>query len=531
MDRTGTHLLTETPATARHGGRSLALAVLCTLLFLTFLDNTVVSVVLGDVQTTLHAGVSQLQWIVGAYALTFAAAMLACGMIGDEFGRKTVMMAGAGVFCAGSVVCALAPNPDVLIAGRAVMGLGAAASEPGTLSMLRHLYTQRRSRDRALGVWSAVSGLALAFGPVIGGALVGIGSWRNIFWFNLAFGLAALIAAAVVLPESADPAARRVDTGGALSGAACLAALVFAVISGETAGYGSTEVIALFCVSAAAAVAFVVWERRTSHPLLNLAYLRVPAFSTANVVAFCTYFGTFAVFFFTALYLYEVAGYSGYRIALIFLPMTVVMIAASLLVGRWLSAIGLRWAIFGGCAAFAVGLYLTDVNLSPHPDFAALTLALTLTGIGIGATVVPITSAALDSVPAQRSGMAASTTNTSREVGAVVGVAVLGSLLDAQLRATITTRLKPLHLPKGIAQYIISGIETGQISTAQSQSQRFNGKLVQEVINVAYTAVHNGIADSLLLSAVLVFAAGLLALITLRAHAPPATDSETPRLR
>jgi MFS family permease len=172
-------------------GQGLALATLCTLLFLTFLDNTVVSVALGDVQASLHAGVTDLQWVVGAYALTFASLMLGCGMIGDELGRKKVMLSGAGVFCAGSVLCALAPNVQTLIAGRAVMGLGAAASEPGTLSMLRHLYPDARARSRAIGVWAATSGLALAAGPVVGGILTGLWSWRGIFWFNLAFGLAA----------------------------------------------------------------------------------------------------------------------------------------------------------------------------------------------------------------------------------------------------------------------------------------------------------------------------------------------------
>src|ERR1700736_532986 len=176
------------------GGQGLALATLCTLLFLTFLDNTVVSVALGDVQTSLKANVVELQWVVGAYALTFAAIMLACGMIGDELGRKKVMLAGAGVFCAGSVLCALAPNPQTLIVGRAVMGLGAAASEPGTLSIIRHIYTDTRERAWAIGIWAAVSGLALALGPVIGGAIVGAWSWRGIFWFNLLFGLIALVA-------------------------------------------------------------------------------------------------------------------------------------------------------------------------------------------------------------------------------------------------------------------------------------------------------------------------------------------------
>src|ERR1035441_6239692 len=183
----------EQAATARHGRRPPAPGGAVAVLFLTFLDNTIVSVALGSVQGELHAGVTALQWVVSAYALTFAGAMLAFGMVSDEFGRKKVMLAGAGIFCAGSVLSALAPNIGLLIAGRAVMGLGAAASEPGTLSMLRHLYTDERRRTRALGVWAAVSGLALALGPVIGGALVGVWNWRAIFWFNLFFGLAALV--------------------------------------------------------------------------------------------------------------------------------------------------------------------------------------------------------------------------------------------------------------------------------------------------------------------------------------------------
>lgn len=209
----------EQAVAVRRGSRGLALGVLCTLLFLTFLDNTIVSVGLGSVQGDLHAGVADLQWVVSAYALTFASTMLAFGMIADEFGRKRVMLAGAAVFCAGSVLSALAPTAPVLIAGRAVMGLGAAASEPGTLSMLRHLYPAGRERARAVGVWSGVAGLALALGPVIGGILVGAWDWRGIFWFNLAFGLAALAVAALVLPESADQQAHRVDVAGTMLGA------------------------------------------------------------------------------------------------------------------------------------------------------------------------------------------------------------------------------------------------------------------------------------------------------------------------
>ena len=356
----------------RHGSRGLALAVLTLVLFLTFLDNTIVSVALGSVQAELHAGVSALQWVVSAYALTFAGAMLAFGMVGDEFGRKRVMLIGVGIFCAGSVLAALAPNIGLVIAGRAVMGFGAAASEPGTLSMLRHLYTEERSRNRAVGVWAAVSGLALALGPVIGGALVGVWNWRGIFWFNVAFGLAALVAGLIVLPENSDPDAHRVDIPGTVLGAAALTALVFGVIRGENAGFTSPSVLTLLGLSALAAVAFFWWESRAAHPLLDLRFLRVPEFLTANVVAFCAYFATFAVFFFTALYLEEVVGDTGYQIALLFLPMTALMIVASLLAGRWTDPAAPRWSIFLGCLMFGAGLLLTTVTLNPHPAYLPL---------------------------------------------------------------------------------------------------------------------------------------------------------------
>ena len=506
------------------GGQPVALAVLCTMLFLTFLDNTIVSVGLGSVQADLHAGVLALQWIVGAYALTFASAMLAFGMVGDEFGRKKVMLAGAAVFCAGSVVCALAPDAGVLIAGRAVMGLGAAASEPGTLSMLRHLYRNERARNRAIGVWAAVSGFALAVGPVLGGALVGAWNWRGIFWFNLAFGAATLIAAAIVLPENADPEARRVDIAGALLGGSALAALIFGVMTGESAGFTAPAVLALFCVSVIAGCAFLWREYRAAHPLLDLRFLRVARFTTANVVAFCSYFATFAIFFFTALYLDEVVGYSGFRIALAFLPMAALMITSSVLAGIWLSPAGLRWSISGGCLAFATGLLLTNAALSPHPPFALLTGALALTGAGIGWTVAPITSSVLGAVPPERSGMAASAANTSREIGAVTGVSVLGALVNAQLHADLVGRLTHLGIPVRFQSIVVNAIETGGVppsGATTSAGGPGNAAIVQQVINAAYQAFGTGLHAALYLAAGLVIAAGILSAVTLRTPTAP----------
>jgi predicted MFS family arabinose efflux permease len=292
-------------------------------------------------------------------------------------------------------------------------------------------------------------------------------------------------------------------------------------------------VIGLLLVSAVAAVAFFWREARAAHPLIDLRYLRVARFATANVVAFCTYFATFAIFFFTALYLYEVVGLSGYRIALVFLPMTVLMIVASLLTGRWLDVIGLRWAMFGGCVLFGAGLWLSDLNLSPHPHYLPLLVALALTGLGIGATVVPITSSALSAVPPERSGMAASATNTSREVGAVTGVAVLGALVNGQLNASIASQLRALGLPASIQSIVIRGVETGEVPSSGSSSgvgPAGQGALVQKVIDAAYTAFHDGLRDALFLSAGLVLAAGLLAVVTLRAQpADPGPSGSTGR--
>jgi len=505
----------STTAGGRDRATSVALAALCTLLFLTFLDNTVVSVALGSLQTSLHASVAELQWVIGAYALTFASIMLACGMIGDELGRKKVMLSGAGVFCAGSVLCALAPNAQVLIAGRAIMGLGAAASEPGTLSVLRQMYTDERARARAIGVWAAVSGLALALGPVIGGAIVGAWNWRGIFWFNLAFGLAALIIAAILVPESADPTAARVDIAGTVLGAGALATFVFGIIDAETSSFGATVPVTLFCVAVVLAAAFVWWEHRASNPLINPRLFRLPRFAVPNVVAFCTYFATFAIFFFTALYLVEVIGDSGFKIALIFAPMTVLMIVSSVFAGYWTGRAGPRWPITIGAALFGAGLLLADPLIVSHPNYLLLGLCLALAGIGIGVTVVPVTSAVLNAVPPDRSGMAASAANTSREVGAVTGVAVLGALVFSQINSSLTTHLVQLGVPIGYKTLILEFIETGQVVGVNVNNYK-SDPIVGKVIGAAYGAFGDGVHVAIYVSAGLMLFAAVLAAVTLR---------------
>lgn len=496
------------------GRRAVALAAVCTLLFLTFLDNTIVAVALGDIQEDTHAGVQSLQWIVNAYALVFASMMLVAGAFGDRFGHRKVMLAGAAVFAGGSVLCALAGSAGVLIGGRAVMGLGAAASEPATLAMLRFLYPGKRERARATGAWAAVCGLALALGPVIGGLIVGVANWHWIFWFNLLFGVAAFGFGALLLPESVAAGARKIDAVGAVLGAAALSTAVFGVIGGETAGFDAGYVLALFCLSGVLAVVFVWWQRRAVDPLLPLRYLRMPTFAAANVVSFAAYFGTFAVFFCCALYLHVVAERSGLQIAADFLPMTVAMIAASLASGRWVAHRGPRRPIVSGCALFTIGLLLTDRVLGPHVSYLPLAGSLALAGIGIGIIVVPTTFAAVDAVPIERAGMASSAVNTSREIGAVAGTAILGAIVNATLVSHLNNQLDTLGLSTLKGLLIPEVLHGGAAFTTGSggAASQATTPLAKHLLQAVYDAFYSGLHVCLLLSALVVALAGVLSL-------------------
>lgn len=502
----------------RHRPR-MALATVSLVLFLTFLDNTIVSVVLADVQGDLHTGVSGLQWIVNGYALTFAGLMLVFGTLGDLFGRKKMMLGGVAVFCAGSLIGALAPNTDWLIAGRVVMGLGAAASEPGTLSMIRHLYPDRRERARAYGIWSAVSGLALALGPVIGGALAGLWSWRAVFWFNVAFGLVALAGAAWALPENADRVERRLDLGGFALGAASLTAATFAVIAGETAGYLTWWVDLLFAGGLMGAAAFVVYERRAAYPVLDVRSFRRPAFVGSNVVAFTTFFSVFSLFFFVALYLQVVGTSSSYATAVDFLPMAAAMVLASVATGRWTARVGARVPMSVGCLLAGAGVLLTDLQLTPSAGLADIGWTMALAGIGFGMALVPVTSSAMSVIGAERSGMAASMTNTSRELGAVAGVAILGSIVNGQLTVQLIRRLTAIGIPKQFRDLVVTAVTTGTFNTQAGKAVAGNKSIagiVHRILQAAYAAFAHGLDLALILAGALMLLSAIIAFVTLR---------------
>jgi EmrB/QacA subfamily drug resistance transporter len=487
--------------------------VLCTVLFLTFLDNTIVSVTLANMQTDLHAGVTTLQWIVNGYALTFAAFMLAGGTLGDLLGRKRVMLAGVVVFCAGSVLGAFAPNSGTLIAARIVMGLGAAASEPGTLSIIRQVYRDPGERARALGVWAGVSGAALAMGPVIAGVLVGISDWRAVFWFNLVFGMLTLIAGVLVLPESSDPQPGGIDVPGVILGAASLGAVIFGVMSGEVHGYATWWVIGLFVVGAIGLVAFVVTELRSPAPLVELRFFRNRSFLGSNIVAFGIYFGVFSIFFFVALYLQLIAGRSPCSTALDFVPMTILMIIAAVLTGRWVARAGPRTPMVVGCAIAGAGILLVDAVLGPHVTFLDMSWTLAIAGVGFGMALVPVTTAALGSIPAEHSGMAAATKNASRELGAVFGVAVLCSLVNGQLNSDLKRELHALHIPANIQSVVIHVVTHGGNTAGVGGG---SGGIVAKITQAAEHAFYSGIHIAMLLSGLLLLACAVAAAVLLR---------------
>jgi EmrB/QacA subfamily drug resistance transporter len=502
----------------RHS-RSAALAAVCAILFLTFLDNTIVSVALANIQGSLKVSVTGLQWIVDGYMLTFAALMLTGGTLGDLFGRKKVMLGGVGLFCAGSVMAALAPGSGILIAGRVVMGVGAAASEPGTLSLIRHIYPEREERAVALGVWAAVSGLALALGPVIGGVLVeGAGGWRSIFWFGLGFGALALAVAAVTLTESKDPEGRKLDVPGLAVGAGAIMAATFAVIEGENRGYGTWWIDGLFALAAVLVLVFVEVERRAPDPVLKLEFLRNPTFTAANVVAFATNLSVFSVFFFTALYLQLITNFSGFQIALVFTSLAVAMIVAGPLAGRWTARVGPRVPMVLGCVLAGVGLLLVDRQLTATTSVAALTWPLAIAGLGFGIALVTMTASVLGLVPPEQSGMAASTVNTSRELGGVFGVAVLGAVVNAQLTSGLTEKLVRLGIPVQFRQIVIQFVTTGGniTSVEHSPAVKGHGKIVAEVLLAAEGSAGHGVHLALEIAAGIVLAAAVVALFAAR---------------
>ncbi|MET9886991.1 MFS transporter [Streptomyces sp. NPDC006430] len=416
--------------------KGLVLAALCATMFMAMLDNVIVNNALPRIGEDLHAGISGLQWVVEGYSLVYAALLLTGGTLGDLYGRRRIFLTGLALFTAGSAAAALSGSIGMLVTARLLQGLGAALLTPGSLAILRHVFTEERERARAVGLWSGVSALGLALGPVVGGPLVDTFGWASVFWINVPIGVAGWVLAVSVLPEFATRA-RRIDAPGQLFSALGFGSLVYALIEGPTRGWGDGWVLVFAAVAVLALGAFVMVELRALDPMLDLRFFGDRVLGGAALTGFVVSFGMFGATFFLPLMMQGLMGWSPSDAGLAGLPMTAVIVVAAPLSGALTSRGGPRVPLVAGLALCAVGLgglslYGADAR---YPEYVWVLLTM---GFGMGMTFTPVSITVMSRVAPEQAGMASATVNTLREVGGVVGVAVLGAVFTGRMSA-------PLH--------------------------------------------------------------------------------------
>ncbi len=419
----------RTGARRRTAGTGIALLAASLPMFMATLDNLVMTTALPVLRTELSASLTELQWMVNAYTLAFASLMIAAATLGDRLGRRRVFVGGIVLFALASIASALATTPELLIAARTVQGAGAAAVMPLSLTLLAAAVPPAR-RAMAIGVWGAVSGLGVALGPVIGGAVVDGISWQAIFWINVPVALVAVPLVLRVLPESSGRA-QRIDVPGLLLAAAGVLALVWAVVNGNDEGWGSGRIVGATAAGVVLLVGFLRREARTDHPLVPLGLFRVRSFSVANGSAFLFSVGVFGTVFVLSQYLQIGMGYSPLAAGIRTLPWTAAPMLVAPLAGLLAPRLGVRPLLTAGLALQAVGLAWQAAVIGDATVYADLVPGLALAGIGMGLTFAPSATAVLADMVPDDHGTASSVNATIREVGGAVGVAVVVAVFQA----------------------------------------------------------------------------------------------------
>jgi EmrB/QacA subfamily drug resistance transporter len=397
-------------------------------LFMIMLDNTVVNVALPSIERDLGMSLSQLEWVVTGYALTFAAFMLTGGKLADLLGRRLVFVAGLAVFTAASLACGLAGGADMLIGARIVQGIGAAMMNPATLSIITATFPPRQ-RGAAIGIWAGVSALALAIGPLVGGVLSEHVDWSWIFFVNVPVGVIAIIAAFLFVDESRDTSRnQRPDVPGLATSAIGLFALTYALIEANNHGWGSTRILGAFALAAVSLVAFVALELRQRRPMLDLTLFRNSTFTGANVSMLLVALAMFGVFFYVSLYVQQILGYSPVEAGASFLPATILIAALSPQVGRVVDRVGSRWLTGAGMVSLSLSLLLYS-RLGTGSSYWDILPGLVLMGVGMALVMTPTTAAAMSSVPRDQAGVGSAVLNSMRQVGGSLGIAVTGAIV------------------------------------------------------------------------------------------------------
>jgi EmrB/QacA subfamily drug resistance transporter len=419
----------EGPAGRRR--RLVVLLICSSSLFMTYLDTTVLNVALPTIQADLHASLSGLQWVADAYLLVLASLVLLAGATADRLGRRRLFTIGLSAFSLGSLLCSLAPDTGALIALRMLQALGGCMLTPVSLSIVRNVFDDPRERAQAIGIWSAIFGLATACGPVVGGVLVSGVGWRSVFWVNVPIGATMLIAARRYVPESRAPRPRRVDVPGQMLMIVMLASLTYGLIQGPGSGWSAPWVVAAFAVAALALTAFVITERRSPEPLLEPRFFRSPPFSGAAVIAELAFIVLAGFLFVSTLYLQQVHGDSPLRAGLSLLPATMVMAASAPVAGHLTGSRGPRASLVASGILIAAGSAVL-LGLAPGTPYIRLAVAYALLGAGLGLVNPPITNAGVSGMPAAQAGVAGAVISTNRQIGNVLGVAVMGAMLTTR---------------------------------------------------------------------------------------------------
>ncbi len=497
----------------------IVLLTMCFALAMAMLDNTVVNIALPTIQRELGATVSDLQWIIDGYVLAFASLLLTGGILGDRYGRKRMFLTGLAIFTLASLGCGLAGSGGQLIGFRALQGVGAALLMPGTLSILTVTFPPEE-RARAIGLWAGVSGLALALGPTLGGYVVEHVGWPAVFFINVPIGAIAFAVAWSTVRESVSEQTRHLDIPGLGLGTGGLFFLTYGLIEANQLGWGDAVILGSLAAAGVLLVAFLAWEHRSPKAMMPLPFFRIPAFSAGNTVAFSVSLGMFSIFLFVTLYMQAIRGYTPFEAGLRFLPMTLMIVVTAPNAGHVAQRIGPRAPMTYGLTLAAVGLFgLTFVQ--PDTPFWVLGILFVLMGHGLGATMAPMTAAVMGAVGPQRAGLGSAMTNTSREVGGVLGIALLGTILFDRLGSVLVPQLSELGLSAGQSTAIAARASHGFLSPAELASLGLSAEQVRGFVGAFQDAYMSGFHLALLIAGLVLLTAAVVAnrFIPGRSHA------------
>ena len=454
------------PVSASHPQRWRVLGVVILSLLVTSIDHTIINVALPPLALDLRASAAELQWIVDSYTLVFAGLLLLAGAMGDRFGRRTALNAGLLTFAAGSVLAAMATSVGAVIAGRAVMGLGGALIMPATLSILVNVFGDPRERARAIGVWAAASGAGIAIGPIIGGLLIRQLSWASVFWVNVPLLIVALIGSGHLVPQSRDPRAARLDPVGAVLSVMAITLVTYAVIEAPEAGWTSVATVALLSAGIASGAAFAVWELGRPDPMINLRLFRSPAFSAASMALTLLFFSMSGAMFLQAQYLQFVLEYSALGAGVALVPAAAGILAGTGAGSHLAAGHGARATVSVGALLGASGLAV-QAAFTDGTAYTYTGIGLLLFGLGAGIAMPAATDSVMSSLPREQAGVGSAVNDTTRELGAALGVAVVGSVAATAYTASMQSEPAVAgSLPEGVRAAVTDNIGAAMLTSA-----------------------------------------------------------------